>query len=85
MFVYKVTNGVTAVYKKRLKSKHLKISKDVNLEARKRDEERAIEKEATEANILKLGIGTTSGIPKSQPTIKSFVENANCYDPDGAI
>ena len=51
----------------------------------KKDEERALEKEALEAKRLKLGIGTTSGIPKSQPTINRFVEKAKRYDPDGAI
>ena len=35
---------------------------------------------------MKLGIGTTSsGIPKGQPPIKSFVEKVTKYDPDGGI
>ena len=72
--------------KKHLKNKHREIEKDVELQTKRKKEEKALEKEERDAKRLKLGIGTTSsGIPKGQPPIKSFVEKVTKYDPDGGI
>ena len=85
--LYKFTDGVTVALKRHLSNYHPAIAKELEVETKKRKEEKDREMLEKDQKRRKLGIGTfkASQVPKNQPTIKAAVNKLTKVDPHGGI
>ena len=80
---YKANNGMTEGLKKHLKAEHSQIWKEVEIDTKKRSEEKSSAEDEKKAKRLKLGIAPTNF--SKQLSVKDLVSKLTNVDPSGAI